>query len=120
MLDPRVFKAYDVRGLYPAELDEDGAYAIWRAYVQQFEPRRIAVGSDMRLSSPQMAEAVIAGASDEGAEVFDLGLVGTEMVYFAVGSLELEGGVMVTASHNPKEYTGMKIVRRGALPVGGE
>jgi phosphomannomutase len=120
MLDPRVFKAYDVRGLYPAELDEDGAYAIGRAYVQQFEPRRIAVGRDMRLSSPQMAEAVIAGASDEGAEVLDLGLVGTEMVYFAVGSLELEGGVMVTASHNPKEYTGMKIVRRGALPVGGE
>jgi phosphomannomutase len=88
--------------------------------VQQFEPKRIAVGRDMRLSSPQMAAALIEGASDEGAEVLDLGLVGTEMVYFAVGSLELDGGVMVTASHNPKEYTGMKIVRRGALPVGGE
>ena len=74
----------------------------------------------MRLSSPQIAEAVIRGAADEGAEVLDLGLVGTEMVYFAVGELELDGGIMVTASHNPKEYTGMKIVRRGALPVGGE
>src|SRR5437899_6541923 len=74
----------------------------------------------MRLSSPQIAEAVIRGAADEGAEVLDLGLVGTEMVYFAVGKLELDGGVAVTASHNPKEYTGMKIVRRGALPVGGE
>jgi phosphomannomutase len=120
MLDPKVFKAYDVRGIYPGEIDEDGAYAIGRAYVQQFEPRRVAVGRDMRLSSPEMAAAVIAGASDEGAEVLDLGLVGTEMVYFAVGSLGLDGGVMVTASHNPGEYTGMKIVRRGALPVGGE
>ncbi len=120
MLDPRVFKAYDARGIYPDELDEQGAYAIGRAYVQQFEPRRIAVGRDMRLSSPQMAAEVMRGAAAEGAEVLDLGLVGTEMVYFAVGKLELEGGIMVTASHNPKEYTGMKIVRRGALPVGGE
>ena len=113
MLDPKVFKAYDVRGIYPEELDEEGAYAIGRAYVQQFEPRRIAVGRDMRLSSPQIAAAVMRGAADEGAEVLDLGLVGTEMVYFAVGELELDGGIMVTASHNPKEYTGMKIVRRG-------
>jgi phosphomannomutase len=120
MLDPGVFKAYDVRGIYPEDLDEDGAYAIGRAYVQQFEPRRMAVGRDMRLSSPQMAEAVIRGASDEGAEVLDLGMIGTEMLYFAVGSLGLDGGLTVTASHNPKEYTGMKIVRRGALPVGGE
>src|SRR5439155_12506027 len=120
MLAPKVYKAYDVRGLCPDELDEEGAYAIGRAYVQQFEPRRSAVGRDMRLSSPQMAAAVIRGAADEGAEVLDLGLVGTEMVYFAVGELELDGGIMVTASHNPKEYTGMKIVRRGALPVGGE
>jgi phosphomannomutase len=120
MLDPKVFKAYDVRGIYPDELDEEGAYAIGRAYVRQFEPRRIAVGRDMRLSSPEVAAAVSRGAADEGAEVLDLGLVGTEMVYFAVGELELDGGIMVTASHNPKEYTGMKIVRRGALPVGGE
>jgi len=120
MLDPKVFKAYDVRGIYPAELDEAGAEAIGRAYVEQFEPRKIAVGRDMRLSSPTMQEAVIRGATAAGCEVLDIGLVGTEMVYFAVGSLELEGGIMVTASHNPKEYTGMKIVRRGALPVGGE
>jgi phosphomannomutase len=120
MLDPKVFKAYDVRGIYPQELDEAGAEAIGRAYVEQFEPRKIAVGRDMRLSSPTMAEAVIRGATAAGADVLDIGLVGTEMVYFAVGSLGLEGGIMVTASHNPKEYTGMKIVRRGALPVGGE
>jgi phosphomannomutase len=120
VLDPKVFKAYDVRGIYPSEIDEEGAYAIGRAYVEQFEPRRIAVGRDMRVSSPRIAAEVMRGAATAGAEVLDLGLVGTEMVYFAVGDLQLDGGVMVTASHNPKEYTGMKIVRRGALPVGGE
>jgi len=120
MLDPSVFKAYDVRGLYPAQLDEDGAYRIGRAYVEHFEPETIAVGRDMRLSSPAMAEAVIRGAAEGGADVLDLGLVGTEMLYHAVGELGLEGGICVTASHNPKEYTGMKIVRRGALPVGGD
>ncbi|HSB38332.1 MAG TPA: phosphomannomutase/phosphoglucomutase [Gaiellaceae bacterium] len=120
MLDPKVFKAYDVRGIHGAELDEQGARAIGRAFVELFEPKRIAVGHDMRVSSPAMAEAVIAGAAGAGAEVLELGLVGTEMVYFAVGELGLDGGIAVTASHNPKEYTGMKIVRGGALPVGGE
>jgi phosphomannomutase len=120
VLDSKVFKAYDVRGIYPTELDEEGAYAIGRAYVEHFEPRRVAVGRDMRESAPTMAAALIEGAADAGADVLDLGLVGTEMVYFAVGELELDGGAAVTASHNPKEYIGMKIVRRGALPVGGE
>src|SRR3989449_6634785 len=120
VLDPKVFKAYDVRGIYPDELDEAGAYAIGRAYVDEFEPRTIAVGRDMRLSSPSMADAVMRGAADSGADVVDVGLVGTEMLYFAVGELDLNGGIAVTASHNPKEYTGMKIVRRGALPVGGD
>jgi phosphomannomutase len=120
VLDPKVFKAYDVRGIYPSELDEEGAYAIGRAFVEVFEPKRIAVGHDMRVSSPSMTEAVIRGASEGGADVLELGLVGTEMVYFAVGELELDSGIAVTASHNPKDYTGMKIVRSGALPVGGE
>ena len=120
MLDPKVFKAYDIRGIYPTEVDEEGAYAIGRAFVEQFEPGQIAVGHDMRVSSPGMAEAVTEGAADAGADVLTLGLVGTEMLYFAVGDLKLDGGVAVTASHNPKDYTGMKIVRGGALPVGGE
>ena len=119
-LDPKVFKAYDVRGVYPDELDEEGAYRIGRAYVEQFEPRAVAVGRDMRVSSPAMAEAVADGALDAGADVVDIGMVGTEMLYFAVGELRLDGGIAVTASHNPKEYNGMKIVRRGALPVGSE
>jgi phosphomannomutase len=120
VLDPKVFKAYDVRGVHPSELDEEGAYAIGRAYVEHFEPRRIAVGRDMRVAAPSMARATIEGAADGGCEVLDIGMVGTEMLYFAVGELGLDGGICVTASHNPKEYTGMKIVRRGALPVGGE
>ena len=120
MLDPKVFKAYDIRGIHPTELDEDGAYRIGRAYVEHFEPRTVAVGRDMRLAAPAMTAAVIEGAADGGADVSDLGLVGTEMVYYAVGELGLDGGICVTASHNPKEYTGMKIVRRGALPVGGD
>jgi phosphomannomutase len=120
VLEPQVFKAYDVRGLYPTELDEHGARQIGRAFVEVFEPRRIAVGHDMRLSSPGMADGVILGASQAGADVVELGLIGTEMLYFAVGEIGLDGGIAVTASHNPKQYTGMKIVRGGALPVGGE
>jgi phosphomannomutase len=120
VLDPKAFKAYDVRGLYRSELDEEGAEGVGRAFVEVFEPERIAVGHDMRLSSPAMADAVVRGASQAGADVLELGLVGTEMVYFAVGELGLDGGIAVTASHNPKEYTGMKIVRKGALPVGGD
>ena len=119
-LDPAVFKAYDVRGIYPTAIDENGAYAVGRAFVEEFEPRRIAVGRDMRTHAPEMAVAVVNGARDGGANVVDIGMVATEMLYFAVGSLELDGGITVTASHNPKEYSGMKIVRRGALPVGGD
>src|SRR3954465_13932784 len=109
-----------MRGIYPTEGDEEGARAIGRAYVDVFSPGRIAIGHDMRVSSPGMADAVIRGASEAGADVLELGLIGTEMLYFAVGELGLDGGITVTASHNPKEYTGMKIVRRGALPVGGD
>ena len=120
MLDPEVFKAYDVRGLYPTELDEDGAYRVGACVRRALRARSIAVGRDMRLSSPSMAAAAIEGAADGGADVVDIGLVGTEMVYYAVAELGLDGGICVTASHNPKDYTGMKIVRRGALPVGGD
>jgi phosphomannomutase len=120
VLDPKVFKAYDVRGIYGEDLDEEGAYAIGRAYVDEFAPTRIAVGRDMRVHAPAMAAAVVRGAVDAGADVLDIGMVGTEMLYFTVGELGLDGGIAVTASHNPKQYTGMKIVRAGALPVGGE
>jgi phosphomannomutase len=120
MLDPKVFKAYDIRGVYPTEIDEDGAYRVARAYVEHFALRTIAVGRDMRLSGPSMTGATIEGAADGGADVIDIGMVGTEMLYHAVGELDLDGGIAVTASHNPGQYTGMKIVRAGALPVGGD
>src|SRR5256886_12322273 len=93
VLDPKVFKAYDVRGIYPDELDEAGAYAIGGAYVEEFEPWTIAVGRDMRLSSPPMAHAGIRGAAEAGPHVADIGLVGTQMSYFAVGQRALDGGV---------------------------
>jgi phosphomannomutase len=119
-LDPKVFKAYDIRGVYPVELDEDGAYAVGRAYAEQFEPKAIAVGRDMRLASPAMHAAFVRGAAGAGVDVLDIGMIGTEMLYYAVGELDLDGGATITASHNPKEYTGTKIVRRGALPVGAD
>src|SRR3954452_23206474 len=120
MLVPSVFKAYDVRGIVPDELDAEGAYAIACGYVAAFEPKVMAVGRDMRLSSPEIATAAIRGAADSGADVVDLGQIGTEMLYFAVGEYGYEGGLQVTASHNPAAYNGMKIVRRGALPVGSD
>ena len=120
MLSPAAFKAYDVRGIVPDELDADGAYALARGYVIAFEPRVMAIGHDMRLSSPELAAAAVRGASDAGAAIVDLGQIGTEMLYFAVGEYGYEGGLQVTASHNPAAYNGMKIVRRGALPVGSD
>src|SRR3954471_2642069 len=120
MLVPSVFKAYDVRGIVPDELDAEGAYALACGYVAAFEPKVMAVGRDMRLSSPEIATAAIRGAADSGADVVDLGQIGTEMLYFALGEYGYEGGLQVTASHNPAAYNGMKIVRRGALPVGSD
>jgi phosphomannomutase len=120
MLSSSAFKAYDVRGVVPDELDAEGAYRLGGAYVAAFEPSTIAVGHDMRLTSPELAQAVAEGASGQGADVVQLGEIGTEMLYFAVGEYGYEGGIQVTASHNPSRYNGMKIVRRGALPVGGD
>jgi phosphomannomutase len=120
MLSSSVFKAYDVRGIVPDELDADGAYRLGRAYVAAFEPATMAIGHDMRLTSPELAEAAARGAAEQGADVVNLGEIGTEMLYFAVGEYGYEGGIQITASHNPRAYNGMKIVRRGAKPVGGD
>jgi phosphomannomutase len=115
-----IFKAYDVRGLYPAEINEAGARLIGRAYVAYLDARRIAVSRDMRLSSPSVAAAFIDGALEQGADVVDYGLAATDMLYFAVVRDGLDGGVQVTASHNPKEYNGLKMVRREAFPLSGD
>ncbi|MGL6259291.1 phosphomannomutase [Vibrio sp. WXL210] len=114
------FKAYDIRGRLPEELNEELAYRIGRAYAHFLQPKRVAVGYDIRLSSPALAKATIAGLNDAGVEVLNLRLVGTEEVYFATDHLELDGGIMVTASHNPKDYNGMKLVRDGAKPISGD
>jgi phosphomannomutase len=119
-LDPTVFKAYDVRGLYPTQLDEDGAERIGRAFVAVTGARRVAVGHDVRLSSPAVAARFVDGIASAGADVCELGLAATEMVYFAVAEGGYDAGACVTASHNPPEYTGMKLVRAGALPLSGE
>ena len=127
-MDASIFKAYDVRGKYPDQMDEDLAYRIGRALPQVLEDlegtptaeQRIAVGRDMRESAPEMAERYARGIADSGADVLDIGMVGTEMLYWTVGSRELDGGLMCTASHNPKAYTGAKIVKKGALALSGD
>jgi phosphomannomutase len=126
--DPSIFKAYDVRGTYPEQMDEALAYRIGRAFPRVLselegtpvDQQRIAVGRDMRLSAPSMAERYARGIADEGAHVLDIGMVGTEMLYWTVGSRELDGGLMCTASHNPKAYTGAKLVKRNALALSGD
>ena len=115
-----IFKAYDVRGVYPGEVNEDGARAIGGAFVAYLKAKRIAVGRDMRLSSPSLAAAFIDGATAQGAEVVDYGMIATDMLYFAVARDGHDGGVQVTASHNPKQYNGMKMVRKEAFPLSGE
>lgn len=114
------FKAYDIRGRVPDELDAALAYRIGRAYAAFLNPARVAVGHDIRISSPSMADAVIRGLRDSGVDVFTLGECGTEEVYFAVFDQGLDGGIMVTASHNPKDYNGMKFVREDSRPVSGD
>src|SRR3954464_8305290 len=115
-----IFKAYDVRGVYPGEVNEEGARAIGAAFVAYLKAKRIAVGRDMRLSSPALAAAFIEGATSQGADIVDYGMIPTDMLYFAVARDGHDGGVQVTASHNPKQYNGMKMVRREAFPLSGE
>jgi phosphomannomutase len=127
-VDPEIFKAYDVRGRYPEQIDADVAYRLGRGFARvlgDLEDKppgelRVALGRDMRLSAPKLAERYKQGLTDEGADVLDVGEVATEIVYYTVGSRELDGGLMCTASHNPKGYTGAKLVRSGALPLSGD
>jgi phosphomannomutase len=125
---PGIFKAYDIRGLYGSEMDGDTAYLVGRAFARVLaglrgKPTaelRVGLGRDMRLESPEMSRRARDGLTDEGCSVLDAGMVATEMLYHLVGSRELDGGAMVTASHNPKAYTGIKLVREGALALSGD
>src|SRR5687768_1800109 len=128
MVDPGIFKAYDVRGIQGEQIDEDVAYRVGRGFARVLgdleqkptQELRVGLGRDMRLAAPALSERYADGIRDEGAHVLDVGEVGTEMLYFAVGSRELDGGLMCTASHNPKAYTGAKLVRRGAIALSGD
>src|SRR6266508_6164463 len=127
-LDQEIFKAYDIRGLYGEQIDGDLAEQIGRAFVRVLgglagkapAELRVGLGRDMRLSAPELAARYREGMTAEGAHVLDAGMVGTEMLYFLVGSRGLDGGLMCTASHNPKAYTGAKLVERGAVALSGE
>jgi phosphomannomutase len=128
MIDPGIFKAYDVRGLYGEQIDENVAYRVGRAFASvlgELEDKpapglEVALGRDMRLTSPALAERYAQGLRDEGADVIDIGMAATEMLYFTVGSRGLDGGLACTASHNPKAYTGAKLVKRGAIALSGD
>ncbi|QZA78239.1 phosphomannomutase CpsG [Deefgea tanakiae] len=114
------FKAYDIRGQLGTELNEDIAYRIGRAYGQFLKPKRMVVGGDVRLTSESLKMALANGLMDSGCDVIDIGMTGTEEVYFAAFHLDVDGGIEVTASHNPMDYNGMKLVKRGAVPISGD
>jgi len=117
-INPGIFKAYDIRGIFGQDFNEKHAYQIAQSYIKVIKPKgTIAVGMDVRLSSPKIKKAVIKGLTDAGVNVLDIGLSSTEMYYFAVGHYKLGGGIQVTASHNPKEYNGFKMVKRDVEPI---
>ncbi|MBT4161873.1 MAG: phosphomannomutase, partial [Gammaproteobacteria bacterium] len=110
-LNTSSFKAYDIRGRVPDELNEEIAFAIGRAYASFLKPKSVVVGHDIRLSSPLICDALIDGLVESGVDVADIGVCGTEEIYFATDHYGFDGGIVVTASHNPKDYNGMKLVR---------
>jgi phosphomannomutase/phosphomannomutase/phosphoglucomutase len=122
MSTPRLscFKAYDIRGRIPDELNADIAYRLGLAYADRFKPKRVALGHDVRHSSRALLDALALGLNDKGVEVLDIGLAGTEEIYFATFHGKLDGGIAITASHNPADYNGMKLVRAGAQPISGD
>lgn len=119
-MDSKIFKAYDIRGIYPDEMNADDAYLIAQAYAQFVKPKKVALGKDVRESGPVMWESAANGFTDAGVDVVDIGTVSTDMMYFAAAHLDVDGGISITASHNPREYTGMKVVREKAIPVSGD
>jgi phosphomannomutase len=118
-INPSIFKAYDIRGIYPIDLDEEIAYRVGRAFAVLLDARQVVVGRDMRLSGPALMAAVTRGLTDQGADVLDIGMVSTDQYYFACATLGLPG-MMVTASHNPKAYNGFKMVRRMPYLLSGD
>ena len=119
-LSSKGFGAYDIRGVYPEEVNEELAYRIGRSFGKLFDAKKVAVGHDIRLSGPSLRDALIKGLTEAGCDAVDIGQCGTEMIYFATAHLKLDGGIMITASHNPKQYNGMKLVRRESRPISSD
>jgi len=119
-INESVFRAYDIRGIYPNELNEEAVYGIAQAYAAFINPKTVALGRDVRISSPALYEAAKQGLIDHGVNVVDIGTVSTDVLYFAVANYGYDGGIMISASHNPKEYNGMKLVREKAIPISGD
>ena len=120
MISTKAFKAYDIRGIVPEEVNEDLAYRLGRALAWYLKAKKLVVGHDIRLSGPALSQAAVDGMRDAGAQVLDLGQCGTEMIYFATAHLKTDGGMMITASHNPRDYNGMKLVRSEARPISAD
>lgn len=114
------FGAYDIRGIYPENVNEELAYRIGRSFPGLFAAKKVAVGHDIRLSGPSIRDALVKGLTESGCDVVDIGECGTEMIYFTTAHLKLDGGIMITASHNPKEYNGMKFVRKESRPISSD
>src|SRR5579875_936836 len=119
-IDPKIFGAYDVRGVYPTDLTDQAAYLVARAFVQYLGVDRVAIGRDMRVSSPALAAAIIRGVTEQGADAIDLGMTSTDELYFAVGKFGYPAGIMITASHNPGRYNGTKMCRENAIAISSE
>lgn len=119
-LSNKGFGAYDIRGIYPDEVNEELAYRVGRTFVELFKAKKVAVGHDIRLSGPSIRDALVKGITESGCDVVDIGQCGTEMIYFTTAHFKLDGGIMITASHNPKDYNGMKLVREGSRPISSD
>ncbi|MBR5913721.1 MAG: phosphomannomutase [Selenomonadaceae bacterium] len=114
------FGAYDIRGIYPDSINQELAYRVGRIFPEMFNAKKVAIGHDIRLSGPTISDALARGLTESGCEVYDIGQCGTEMIYFATGFHEFDGGIMITASHNPKDYNGMKFVKKGCRPISSD
>jgi phosphomannomutase len=120
MLAEHIFKAYDIRGIYPDELNEDVVYMIAQAYAKLIAPKNVVLGRDVRLSGPSLWDAAMRGLTDHGVDVLDIGVVTTDMMYFATAASAADGGITISASHNPGQYNGMKLMRKGAVAISGD
>lgn len=119
-MNPNIFKSYDIRGVYPEEINEDAVYRIAQSYAEFIQPKKVALGKDARLSSPSLWQSAADGLRQAGVDVVDIGDVSTDMMYFAVAKYNLDGGIAITASHNPREYNGMKLVKKSAVPISSD